>query len=64
VILSLEMHCSLEQQGVLADMLRDAFGDRLVEADELATDLVSDLSAIDSPQAAARPHDGLGGGPQ
>ena len=31
VILSLEMHCGLEQQAIMADMLNDIFGERLLK---------------------------------
>ena len=51
VILSLEMHCSLEQQGTLAHLLQDAFGSRLLLPLDPTFDLSSDLSSVDSPHA-------------
>ena len=49
VVLSLEMHCSVEQQIVLATMLVEIFGDRLLLP--LPQQLVGDTPIADSPEA-------------
>lgn len=45
VILSLEIHCGIEQQDVMADMFREVFGDLL-----LTEPLALDESALPSPE--------------
>ena len=54
LILSLEMHCGLEQQRALASMLISVFGSRLLHPSEVPPQ-PADAPAADSPPAARLP---------